>query len=85
MFNGESMAVHRRKKTVVVEDTAADDQALEQMSQAFLENLKQLPKENTEAFDKYSDIVRIHYYSRLPNFEKRIVSGYHSLLKELSA
>lgn len=79
------MAGPRKKKVaVIVEETAADDQALEQLSQAFLENLKQLPHENSEAFEKYSDIIRIHFYSHLPNFESRLVRGYHTLLKELS-
>ena len=76
------MVNSKRRKDV--EETTADDQALEQMSQAFLENLKYLPKENSEDFDKYSDIIRVHFYSRLPNFETRLIDGYHILIKELA-
>lgn len=71
----------RRKE---VDEENEEDQALEQISQAFLENLKHLPHENDEAFDKYSDIIRVHFYSRLPNFETRFVEGYHILVKQLS-
>lgn len=74
-----------KKKKILIEDTSAEDLVLGQLSQAFLENLKNLPNDNSEDFEKYSDIIRVHFYSHLPEFEKRFVEGYHLIMKEISS
>lgn len=75
------MAARKKVKTIVEDET--DTQAIVDFAQIFLERLHEDAGETHEPFEKYSDLIKMQFYGRVRDLDRKLVDGYRALQSEL--